>query len=181
MATLVTLAEAKAHLNITGVSDDEEIMGMVEAVTTPIERVAGSVLPASYTERHDGARPMIALSHRPVLSVTSVTLPGGTTVAPPGYELDADAAVLTRMAGAYRWEWEAGRITVSYTAGLAAVPAHVRLAALIVVQHLWETQRGGPRDQRFTGGGGEGWSPGMGFALPRRALELLGDQTAGIA
>ena len=180
MATLVTLAEAKAHLNITSGSDDAEIMGMVEAVTEPIERIVGSVLPQAYTERHDGDRAMIALSHRPVLSVTSVTLPGGGTVTPPGYELDADAAVLTRMAGIYRRAWEAGRIAISYTAGLAAVPAHVRLAALIVVQHLWETQRGGPRDQRFTGGS-EDWSPGMGFALPRRALELLGDQTAGIA
>ncbi len=71
------------------------------------------------------------------------------------------------------------RIAVTCTAGLSAVPAHVRLAALITVQHLWETQRGG-RDRRFTGNE-DAWNPGMGYALPRRALELLGDQVSGIA
>lgn len=179
MATLVTLADAKAHLNISGSGDDAEIFGMVEAVTEPIERIVGSVLQQSCTERHDGARPGIALMRRPVLSVASVTLPGGGTVTSGGYELDGGAGVLTRMMGGYPAVWEAGRIVVVYTAGLSAVPAHVRLAALITVQHLWETQRGG-RDRRFTGND-DPWTPGMGYALPRRALELLGDQVAGIA
>lgn len=180
MAALVTLEEAKTHLNITAVTWDAEILGMVEAVTEPVERLVGSVLPVTYIEFHDGGRAAIALSHRPVLSVDEVTLPGGSTLAADGYAIDSDAAVLTRVAGGYRWQWEPGRVGVEYTAGLAAVPPHVRLAALIIVGHMWETQRGG-RDQRFTGSGEEGWRPGLGFALPRRALELLGDQNAGIA
>ncbi|MEV4059722.1 hypothetical protein [Nonomuraea dietziae] len=181
MATLVTLPETKVHLGITSDSDDAEIMAMVEAVTEPIELIVGSVLPAAYTERYDGGRAALALAHRPVLSVTSVTLPGGATVTAAGYELDADAGVLTRMAGGYRWAWESGRITIAYTAGLAAVPKHVRLAALITVKHMWETQRGGQRDQRFTGNSEESWNPRWGYTLPRRALELLGNQNAGIA
>lgn len=181
MATLVSLEHAKTHLNITTSAEDAEILRMVEAVTEPVERIVGSVLPVSFSEFHDGGRAAIALSHRPVLSIDSVTLPGGATVASDGYELEADAGVLIRMAGGFRWQWEPGRIGVGYTAGLAEVPAHVRLAALIIVGHMWETQRGGQRDGRFTGGGEEGWRPGLGFSLPRRALELLGDQNAGIA
>ncbi len=178
-ATLVSLAEAKAHLNITSGAEDAEIMRVIEAVTVPIERVAGSVAPTAHTEIHPGSRPVIVLSHQPVLSVTSVTGPGGVVDA-EGYALDGQAGVLARMSGVAGGVWEAGQITVTYTAGLASVPPHVRLAALIVVQHLWETQRGG-RDQRFTGAGEEGWNPGLGFALPRRALELLGDPMPGIA
>ncbi|TQS29133.1 hypothetical protein [Microbispora sp. KK1-11] len=181
MATLVSLEEAKAHLNISSGTDDAEILRMVEGITAPIERIVGSVLPASYTERHDGWRPGIALRHRPVQSVTSVTLPGGAVLGVDGYELDGDAGVLTRLSGGREWVWEDGRITVVYTAGMAEVPANVKLAALIVLQHMWKTQRGTSRDARFGGGGEEQWTPGMGFTLPRRALELLGDQVSGIA
>lgn len=182
MGMLVTLAQAKKHLNITGSGDDAEITAMVEAVTEPVETIVGSVLPRPYAEVHDGGREAIPLAHRPVLSVTSVTLPGGGTVAAAGWELAADAGVLTRVSGGYAARWESGRIKISYVAGVATVPAHVRLAALIIVKHMWETQRGGgERDRRFTGTGEQPWDPRRGYSLPRRALELLGDQNAGIA
>lgn len=179
MAALVTLDEAKAHLNLSGSAEDAELLGMVEAVTAPIERIVGAVLPATYTERHDGGGAAIALLHPPVLSVTSVTLADGTVLTADDYEVDAIPAVLTRVSAGSVLRWERGRISVVYLAGMSSVPANVRLAALITVQHMWRTQRGS-RDQRFTGGE-ETWNPGMGFSLPRRALELLGSKVPGIA
>ncbi|MBB2909321.1 putative phiE125 gp8 family phage protein [Streptosporangium becharense] len=182
MAELVTLAEAKAHLNIppSRTADDEEIARFIGALTDPIERHTGIVLPVTVTDRCWGGRRSLLLSRRPVQSITSVTLPGGGTVPGSGYELDGDAGVLHRMAGGYTYRWERGRITIVYTAGLAAVPAHVRQAALIILGHLWETQRGTMGTARATGDD-EVWDPRFGHSIPRRALELLGGTPMGLA
>ncbi|MEV7907699.1 hypothetical protein, partial [Streptomyces anulatus] len=107
-------------------------------------------------------------------------LPGGGLLEASGYEVEAEAGVLLRMAGTYECVWEAGRITVAYVAGRTEVPAHVRQAARIMVQHLWETQRGRMGAAR-TAGSEEVWDPRWGYAIPRRALELLGDHSMGMA
>ncbi|WP_433382797.1 hypothetical protein [Streptosporangium sp. CA-115845] len=182
MAELVTLAEAKAHLNIPAsrTGDDEEISRFIGALTAPIERHVGIVLPVTVTERCWGGRRSLLLAHRPVQSIGSVTLPGGRTVPGSGYDLDGDAGVLHRMAGGHLSCWERGRIAVVYTAGLAAVPAHVRQAALIILGHLWETQRGTMGTARATRDD-EVWDPRFGYSIPRRALELLGGTSMGIA
>ncbi|MFD0885754.1 hypothetical protein ACFQ08_14480, partial [Streptosporangium algeriense] len=92
-------------------------------------------------------------------------------------ELAADmtGGVIRRADG----RWIAGPVLVVYAAGRTEIPANVLLAALIIIGHLWETQRGtvAPR----LGTDDEVWDPRAGFAVPRRALELLGDQVSGIA
>jgi hypothetical protein len=180
MADLVTLAEAKAHLDIPeqDTDDEAEISAFIASLTEPIERHVGAVLPVAYTERHDGARPAIALDHPPVVSITSVTLPGGVNLAAPAWEIDKPSGVLTRMIGDYPSCWEYGRITVVYTAGLATVPAHVRQAALIILQHLWETQRGSMQQPVNAD---DSYDPRWAYSIPRRALELLGPAVGGIA
>lgn len=179
---LVTLAETKAHLRIAADStgDDEEIEGFIAAATEIVERHAGTVLPLARTDRLRGGSPSLLLGARPVISVTSVTLAGGSLLAASGYELEAEAGVLLRMVGDYESCWEPGRITVVYTAGRADVPAAVRLAALVIIKHLWETQRGRMGGARAAGSD-EVWDPRWGYAIPRRALELMGDAPMGIA
>jgi uncharacterized phiE125 gp8 family phage protein len=182
VAELVTLAEAKAHLNIEAsrTADDEEISRFIGALTAPMERHVGAVLPVTVTDRCWGGRRSLPLTRRPVQSVTSVTLPCGGTLPGSGYELDGEAGVLHRMSGDHLSRWERGRITIVYTAGLAAVPAHVRQAALIILGHLWETQRGGMGTVR-TSRTDEVWDPRWGYSIPRRAMELLGGTSMGIA
>lgn len=180
MADLVTLAEAKAFLDIpTQITrDDAEISAFVSALTGPVEQHVGAVLPVAYTERHDGGRPAINLDHIPVVSITSVTLPGSVALASTGYELDKPSGVVNRMIGDYTTTWEYGRITIVYTAGLASVPAHVKQAALIILGHLWETQRGSARAPVNSD---DTYDPRWTFSIPRRALELLGPAIGGIA
>jgi hypothetical protein len=70
-------------------------------------------------------------------------------------------------------------VDFTYQAGEVVIPDDYRLAALIIIEHLWETQRGTMGVQ--LGGDSEGYSPGRGFAIPRRALELLDTQLPGVA
>ncbi len=177
-AGLVSLDDAKRQLNITSDTEDAELAEMIRAVTAVVERHTGAVLRRTVVEQHAGGY-ALALRQLPVVAVTSIAGlgVGGLDVAPGDVLVDGLSGVVCAVDG----RWIAGPVLVTYTAGQAMVPPNVRLAALIILQHLWETQRGGSRDTRFTGGGDETWNPGMGFAIPRRALELLGDQVSGIA
>ncbi|GAA3077853.1 hypothetical protein [Streptosporangium carneum] len=175
-AGIVSLAETKKHLNITSTADDAELAEVVRAVTPVVERHAGAVTRRIHVEDHPGGY-ALALQHTPVLTITSITgaRPG---VLNQAVDQLADAqvtGVVQRLDGG----WISGPVRVTYTAGRTEVPANVRLAALIIIGHLWEIQRGtvAPR----LGGDDEVWDPRAGFAVPRRALELLGEQVSGIA
>lgn len=185
---IVSLADAKAHLNIpvSRTTDDEELRSFIEATTAVVERFAGAVLRASHTQTFDGGRKAVVLAHTPILAVTSVT-ESGTVVAAPGYDLDGDSGVLTRLSGGFQSFWSGGaaNITVAYTAGRQIIPANISRAALIILKHMWETQRA-------SGGGRPGLSEEVAgpatymanpsaYTIPYRALELLGEPTSGIA
>lgn len=174
-AGVISLAEAKAQLNITSTRDDEELSGFIRAVTDICERYVGALSRRTYSERHDGGY-QLALNHTPVLSLTSVTaiLTSGQDQDIARLDLDGPTGVVQRLDSCYM----SGPLRVTYLAGRAEIPPNVRQAALIILQHLWETQRGNVAP-RF--GADEGWDPRQGFSIPRRALELLGDQISGIA
>lgn len=179
-AGIVSLADAKRQVKIGRTDSDDELAEFVRAVNEICERHAGTVTRTACTERHRGGGRALLLNHRPIISVTSVTVPGGHVLDADGYEPDTEAGVLLRMTGDYERCWEAGRITVVYIAGRTEVPAHIRQAARIMIQHLWETQRGNMGSVRATGAD-EVWDPRWGYSIPRRALELLGDHPMGIA
>jgi hypothetical protein len=75
-----------------------------------------------------------------------------------------------------------GRVMVTYVAGLTEVPANYGLASRIIVQHLWQTQRGSAGSPGVGGletpGAG---SYSYGYAIPNRAIELLGPQSPLVA
>lgn len=179
-AGIISVDDAKTHLKLLSDDDREELAEFVRATNEIVERHAGTVLPLVCTERLRGGSPSLLLGHRPVISVTSVTLAGGSLLAASGYELVAEAGVILRMVGDYESCWEGGRITVVYTAGRAVIPAAVLQAARVIVRHLWETQRGRMGGARAAGSD-EVWDPRWGYAIPRRALELMGDAPMGIA
>jgi hypothetical protein len=184
---IVALADAKAQLNITDTSSDAELAGYISAVTRPVEKYVGPVIHRNVTEVFDGGRTTMILSQIPVVSITSVT-EGGTLVAASGYTVAKDSGVLTRVAGVAPVATVPGvqSVSVLYVAGQAAdttaVTAnlgHIRLAALIILQHMWETQRpagGGPFSQ-----GQDDYDPRYSYSIPRRALELLGEPIGGFA
>lgn len=176
---LVSLVEAREQLNITGTANDAEILRMLQAITEPVERYVGAVGRRTWTETFDGGQTKIALLHFPVLSITQVVESGAVLVS-SGYMVKPNAGVLTRVSGGYptRWRTGADNITVTYEAGRVITGEHIRQAVLIILQHLWETQRGGfsasPRDS-------DTYDPRFGYSIPRRALELLGEPLPGMA
>lgn len=177
---IVSLADAKKQLNITDTGDDDELRGFITGASLAVERELGTVVARrSFTERRTaGSDGRVLLSNVPVLAVTSAGSADGTTTWAAG-DLDVDTAtgLVTAVAGAAPL---VGDIDFTYTAGLRAVPDDYQLATLIVIQHLWETQRG--RYGAVPGGSTEPeYMSGRGFALPRRALELLDTSLPGIA
>ncbi|MET9086162.1 phage head-tail connector protein [Streptomyces sp. NPDC004237] len=181
--SIVTLADTKAHLNIPAdnTDDDVELQGFIDAATEPVEEQLGTVVvPRLITNQHDFGTGTTAFLLRqvPVISLTSIISLDGSqswTVTSPAMHVDGPSGSVTVLSGPPL----TGMALVTHQAGLTVIGANVRLAAKIIIQHLWETQRGvmGVR----LGGDGETYVSGRGFAIPRRAIELLGEQLPGIA
>lgn len=170
---ILSLADAKQHLNKTTTTDDDEIRSWVESITAGIEGLCGPVIVRTVTERHDGRKvPVICLRQTPVLSVTSVVaiLTGGTTYTVADLDVDTVTGVVQRKDGGTL----TGPLRVTYSAGRRIVPAAMSSAGRIILQHLWRTQQGPGRPQLGTGDF-DVTEPiaGFGYAIPNRALQLL--------
>ena len=161
---LASLADLKAHLNITSASDDEELQLILDAAERTVIAIAGDWGEDAVTESVPVVGGTAILSRRPSGAVTS----GGLSI---GGFVDASAGVVTGLGGLYG---SASRITVTYPTGGEGVPPEVLLATLIIAGHLWETQRGSApsaltlQDPNFDPG-----AAGRGYAIPNRAQELL--------
>lgn len=171
---IISLADAKRQLNITSAAHDAELADMLRSVTAVCERYRGAIVRRTHTETMTAPHGcgQVVLAYRPVLSVTSVT-EAGTVLTADGYDLSAGSGVLTRMTGGHPSRWHGGHntITVVYVAGRTDIDPAVRQAALILLQHMWETQRGTGIGQRDT----DTFDPRYAYSIPRRALELLGE------
>lgn len=178
---IVSLADARAQLNFgaSETADDDELRGFIGAATGAVERALGrTVVRRSFTDRLQVGRAATELLLRnvPVLSLASVvSADGATTWSTGNLRPDGETGLVTVVSGpAFT-----GTVDVTYQAGDIVVREDYRLAALIIVQHLWETQRGTMGVQ--LGGDNEPYVAGRGFAIPRRALELLDTQLPGVA
>lgn len=190
----VSLPELKAHLNLTtGTSaSDTELQLHLDAATEAIEKRIGPILQREVTERATvGRRGVLVLSTLPVVSVTTVT----EVVAGRSWDvttLHADPSGVVGLVS--RGYLPPVGFDVTYTAGRAAttddVPARFKLAILIVAEQLWETQRGSGARPAMFGMAAEASSTSAhdaqfvyrGFALPKRALELIsGDEQIAFA
>ncbi|MFF9129123.1 head-tail connector protein [Streptomyces sp. NPDC014806] len=173
---LITLADAKAQLDITTATHDTELQGYIEALTAVVEGIVGPVETRTVTETVNGRGPALCLAQTPAVSLTSITpqLTGGTALDVAQLHLDGATGIIRRRDGG---RFYGGPWTVVYTAGRPEVPPTIRLAALILLQHLWRTQYGAARG--LTGiGGSDDFSvsepvPGFGYAVPNRVLQLL--------
>lgn len=171
---LVTLAEAKAQLDITTTNHDEELQRYIDALTAPIERHVGPVEDREVTEVIEGRSATLCLSCVPAVSLTSIVpvLSSGQSIAVNEVHLDSATGIVRRLDGG---SFCGGLWTVTYTAGRGGVPETIQLAALILLQHLWRTQYGAARGSV---GGGDDFDVnepiiGWGYAIPNRVLQLL--------
>lgn len=173
---IITLADAKTHLNKVTDADDAELEGYLDTATAVVEHFVGSVEQRTVTDTYSGnGRADIVLRNGPVISVTSVTEDGA--VLDSGAYAVTDSGILIRIVGG--WRRGVNNIVVTYEAGRDPVPAHHKLAANIIVAHMWETQYNpsggrpqiGELEQIGT------FDPRLAYSIPRRALELLQPDT----
>lgn len=178
-AGVFSLKGAKKQLNIDPEDhdDDEEIEDFLRSVTAICERSAGSLGRTVQVEEHRGGYAFV-LAHPPALSITSVTAagPGVVDQQVADLHLDGQSGIVRRLDGG----WMGGPYQVTYIAGRTDIPPNVSQAGKILLQHLWDTQRGQMGGVRV-GGSDEVYDPRFAFSVPRRVLELLGETYPGFA
>lgn len=93
------------------------------------------------TIRPDVRRAELILSRAPLVSVTSVS-EDGVALVPDDFEIDAAAAVLTRLSDdGGPQPWKTARVVVVYVAGWATVPDDLKAAAAALTR-FWYFQTG---------------------------------------
>lgn len=162
---IASIEEFKTHLNRTDIADDVELRTHLAAATDWVEdEIGGPTYPTTITETHTGVVDTIIPRRRPVISVASITPYLGTALSTDAYRVDTDLGVIfLRYSSATEY-------AIVYRAGFAtAMPERVKLAGLIVAEHLWETQNG------FAGrrNADDFVTSGFGYAIPRRAQDLI--------
>lgn len=171
---ILSLADAKAQLDITSTSHDSELQAYIDALTASIERFVGPVENRNVSEVIEGRSTTLCLSSVPAVSLTTIlpVLTAGEAVDVTDVHLDGATGIVRRLDGG---TFRGGLWTVTYVAGRGTVPATINLAARILLQHLWRTQYGAARGNV---GGGDDFDvnepvPGWGYAIPNRVLQLL--------
>lgn len=176
---IVSLADAKATLNFTGTDNDEELREVIEDASDLIDRLCGPVVPRSVIEECAATAGLLFLTCAPALEVTAITSATGAgslyavadlTVASP------DSAIVRLIDGS---AIASDIYTVTYTAGRPEVPRRFVRACKLLVQHMWETQRGSSSPGRKRGDTTDVTSQGSMYTLPNRVLELLQLDTVG--
>lgn len=137
--SVLTLADAKTHLNITGSTNDTELQAFIDAAEAAIGKRVGPLTSTSVTARVDGCAPALVLPTAPAISLTSVTPVGGSALTLADLYLDTETAVI--QWNRYGW-FTADRYDVVYAAGRSTVPLDLLQAVKEMVRYLWDTQRG---------------------------------------
>ena len=124
--TLLTLTEARDHLNVDASVKNGEIQAMCNAVALVVEMMCGPVDPVTYTSRvWSPGTGVLVLPHAQITAVTAVeTLDGndsGVDLAPGALRLDgAQGAIFSKAS-----LWPVGHLWVTYTVGRSPVPANL--------------------------------------------------------
>ncbi len=174
---IVSLKDMKTHLDIKGTSRDEELRGVIEAVTEMCEEHLGmAIIRSTRTEEHK-IRSGLVLNWTPVQSLVSMSLVDGTYTWNVADLHVSPAGVVTSPSGVAPY----GHVTVTYVAGPSVVKAKHREAAVYTVQHLWKSKR----PERGAANRNSGLDSSMGYqqagyALPNYAIECLGAGLPGI-
>lgn len=188
---VLPLQDAKDMLNIpqAATTYDAELQSWIATVETALEGMTGGpLINRTITSERcvlDGTYTVLQVRQRPLVSVTSIVAQstGQAIDISSGLDLDPAAGTIRRKLGypfyGPYFVWMPTML-VTYVAGWGtAVPAVFNAFARIVVSHLWQTQHG-PSVQPSMAGEETVTLPGMGFAIPNRAAELLNGTVNGL-
>lgn len=175
---LLSLADAKAHLNITGTGSDDELREYLEAATAVIEERIGPVVRRAYSEQFNGGGCRIYLRRTQVLTVTALTRisDGSTPVSLSELNINTDRGVITRKNGS---AFPTGQMSITYTAGRTYVDPSWTLAAKHILAHNWESQLGNlpsiqGSEPDYVAAAGRPLIPPSALALLQPAYETFG-------
>ncbi len=186
--SVLPLQDAKDQLNIPQATTtyDAEIQSYIATIRSSLEKATGGPLVnRTITERSEmmSGQTVIPVRQRPLVSVTSIaSASGGAIDISGGLDLDVNAGLIRRQLGLpfygpfFTW---LPKVSVVYVAGWGtSVPAAFNSFARVVVQHLWNSQRG---PAALPMGGGEMTAiPGFGFLVPNMAAEMLAGSQGGV-
>lgn len=163
---VLSLAEAKIHLNITTSMYDDELQDVIDAAEAAIAQRVGFLEPTPVTVRANGGGPTLLLPHLPAIELTTITPYGSTTqLDTASLYLDAEAGIVSYPTAAGSFAWPS--YSVSYIAGRTEVPADLMLAVKEMTRHLWRSQRG-PTTAKAAD-----QQPGAGHLIPEFVAELI--------
>ncbi|MGH3096948.1 MAG: phage head-tail connector protein [Streptosporangiales bacterium] len=175
---MLTLNDAKKAVNIddTDTSQDDELQPYMDAVMVAVEHYTGELMSQQVvSEQHEARRQSsLMLYSLPVVAVTAVINEAGAQWDVDGLHVDKQTGRLVSLGRPFD-----GFVTVTLRAGYDIVPANYYVAALIILEQMWRTQRG-PSTASF-GDVPDFASGPTGFAIPRRAEEMLGPPLGGVA
>lgn len=172
---LISLREAKDYLNIPQdrTQHDEELGHFIAVASEFVEARTQAWHASTVTERHNfpqiGGENVILLRKGPVTSVTSVTEAGNVTAA-GHYGVNLVGNYIWRKSG-----WWSDAVDVTYSVGSAVMPERARHGVLVVLKHLWTTQRGTLALGGRQTGGEDLYDPRSGYSFPRAVAEMLQD------
>lgn len=166
--SVLSLANAKTHLNVTTTKDDGEIQALIDAAEAAIAQRVGPLKPTTVTARVSGSTALV-LPVCPVLSLSTVVDDAGTAVTLGDLSVDLDAGVVTYLTGARFPTY----FTVVYQAGRNPCPADILLAVKELVRHLWMTQRNPALFPGSSISDGPASVPGAAYLMPYRVQELI--------
>jgi hypothetical protein len=174
---LVSLGEVKDHLNIPidTTTHDQELERKIGSATGAVEFFCGPVVRRTYIDEVQGGNGALVLHRDQVVSLTSVTPILTSAPAVTLADLDVSPTGIIRHKAGQSISW--GTLRVAYVAGRTDIPDELIEAALIIIAHLWETQRG-PGSPNLIGRSRfveneETFLPVLGFAIPNRAMDLM--------
>jgi len=140
---VLTLAEAKTHLNITADTYDAELATVVDAAESVLTARCGPLVSMAETRRVNAGGPELVLPSMPVVSLTSVTPVNGTVLPLTDLHLNTLTGVVRYNTGA---SFPVGAYDVVYEAGRTVLPDDLLYALKELTRHLWSSsQRGGSR------------------------------------
>lgn len=151
---LVTLAQAKSHLNIPvlDTTQDTRVTQFINAASDYVENTTNrKMVSATYTHRFGGSgTPFLLLREYPVTAITSVYEDETWVFAGPSLILSTDYVIhreiqIARKAPTLWQSTKSLAVQVIYVAGYTTIPFDLQQVALSLVEILFDM-----RDQRTT-------------------------------
>lgn len=134
---LVTLANLKIDLKITGSTEDTYLNRLIAQVSADISRYCGRVFKAEtvvdtfYSTEFAG---FLKLSRRPVISISTVSIDAVEQDSSLYLSKDEYGFLYPRNSSGYLIKWDPGIIAVTYSGGYSTIPADLEAACISLIK-----------------------------------------------